>query len=315
MLAAVPAARNARPIHRGPPSNLMRASLTVPDHVEALALCGGPYSNFAAVDAFLAATAQVPQRYCLGDLGGFGPHPDRTLDRIRAAGVVCVQGNYDHAVGFDERDCGCGYLDPVDRATAQVSFDYTAAHTSAHHKAWLRELPAQIRLLWRGARLLLVHGSPDEVNEFVWDSETGDGRIDAWLAREGVDGICATHSGLPWVRRTARGFWCNVGVLGRPTHDGTRRVGYALVRFPSVAARPRAELVALDYDVAPVATAIRDEGLPEAFAAALEQGVWTTCASILPAAERAIAARHGAALPASHLTDTHARDAAPAPAD
>ena len=289
--------------------------LTVPDHVETVALCGGPYSNFAAVDAFLAATAHLPHRYCLGDLGGFGPHPDRTLDRIRAAGIVCVQGNYDRAVGFDERDCGCGYLDPVDRATAQVSFDYTAAHTGAHHKAWLRALPTRIALAWRGSRLLLVHGSPDEVNEFVWDSETGDERIDAWLARERVDGICATHSGVPWLRTTRRGFWCNVGVLGRPAHDGTRRVGYALAHLPAGATAPRAELVPLDYDVAPVAAAMRSEGLPEAFARALELGVWTTCAAILPLTERAVAPRYVPADFPSPNPDSHARHIAPAQAD
>jgi predicted phosphodiesterase len=288
--------------------------LTVPDRVETIALCGGPYSNFAAVDAFLAATADLPHRYCLGDLGGFGPHPDRTVERIRAAGVVCVRGNYDHAVGFDQRDCGCGYVDPVDRATAQVSFDYTAAHTSATNKEWLRTLPTQVVLAWRGLRVLLVHGSPDEVNEFVWDSETGDTRIDAWLERERVDGICATHSGVPWIRTTARGFWCNVGVLGRPAHDGTRRVGYARVRFPAGAPVPHAELVPLDYDVAPVAAAMRAEGLPDAFARALELGVWTTCASILPPAERVIADRYRPVSPSPHPTDSHARDPAAAQA-
>ena len=289
--------------------------LTVPDHVETVALCGGPYSNFAAVDAFLAATAHLSHLYCLGDLGGFGPYPDRTVDRIRAAGIACVQGNYDYAVGCDERDCGCGYLDPVDRATAQVSFDYTAANTSAANKQWLRGLPTQIELAWRGSRLLLVHGSPDEVNEFVWDSETGDGRVDAWLAREQVDGICATHSGVPWLRTTRRGFWCNVGVLGRPAHDGTRRVGYARVHFPAGAAAPRAELVPLEYDVAPVTAAMRSEGLPEGFARALELGVWTTCAAILPPAERAVAARYAPVASPSPHPDSHARDTAPAQAD
>jgi hypothetical protein len=262
-----------------------RHVLRLPPACERIALCGGPYSNFAAVDAFLAATAGVP-RFCLGDLGGFGPHPDRTLDLVRGSGMTCVQGNYDHAVGHDERDCGCGYLDPEDRRTAQVSFDYTASRTSAHHKAWLRTLPPQLLVEWRDARLLLVHGSPDSVNAFVWESATDDATIDAWLARERVDGICATHSGLPWIRRTARGFWCNVGVIGRPAHERSRRVGYALVDFPAPARTPRPALVPLDYDAAPVAAAMRAEGLPEAFALSLETGLWTTCSAILPEAER-----------------------------
>jgi hypothetical protein len=276
---------------RQPTPAPVRPTLRLPDACERIALCGGLYSNFAAVEAFLAATAGRP-RFCLGDLGGFGPHPDRTLDLVRASGMACIQGNYDRAVGFDERDCGCGYLDPEDRRTAQVSFDYTASRTSERHQAWLRELPSQLLLEWRTVRLLLVHGSPDGVNEFVWESETGDAAIDAWLARERVDGICATHSGIPWIRRTARGFWCNVGVLGRPSHERSPRVGYAQIDWVPGSRTASPMLVPLRYDVAPVAAAMRTEGLPEAFAVSLETGLWTTCAAILPAAERVPANRY-----------------------
>ncbi len=282
-----------------------------------IALCGGPYSNFAAMAAFLAATAALPQRFCLGDFGGLGPYPDRTLDLVRASNLVCLQGNYDHAVGFDERDCGCGYVDPRDREYAQIAYDYTAAHTSARHKAWLRALPDRIELRWRGANVLLCHGSPDRVNEFVWESETSDATIDAWLDRFGVAGICATHSGVPWIRTTSRGFWCNVGVLGRPPHDGSRRVGYALLDFSADATVLLPSLVDLDYDPAPVAAAMRAEGLPDAFAQSLEQGIWTTCAAILPPAERAIAPRYASPrnpIP-SPTTEHHARDAAAAQSD
>jgi hypothetical protein len=262
-----------------------RSVITLPDHCDAIALCGGPYSNFAAVEAFLATTSGLP-RFCLGDLGGPGPHPDRTIARLREAYVVCMQGNYDRAIANGERDCGCGYTDAVDREHAQVSYDYTAARTSDANKAWLRALPEHILIEWRGKRILLVHGSPDSVNDFVWESETDDGRIDAWLAAENVHAICATHSGLPWMRATSRGLWCNVGVLGRPAHDATARVAYALLHFARDARTLIACVVPLVYDVASVAAAIRAEGLPEAFAQALECGMWTTCANILPPGER-----------------------------
>lgn len=295
----------------------MKRIVDIPDACETIALCGGPYSNFAAVEAFLAATARIAQRFCLGDIGGFGPHPDRTLDIVRGSDLVCLRGNYDYAVGFGERDCGCGYVDPRDREYAQISYDYTAAHTSARHKGWLRDLPEAIELRWRGAKLLLCHGSPDRVSEFVWESETGDEAIDTWLGRYEVDGICATHSGLPWTRTTARGFWCNVGVLGRPAHDGTSRVGYAAVHFPVDAGAPIPALIALEYDPAPVAAAMRAEGLPEAFAQSLERGVWTTCAAILPPAERRVANRYPSP-PATSPTPQrvpHARHAATAQGD
>ena len=124
--------------------------------------------------------------------------------------------------------------------------------------------------------------------------------------------ICATHSGLPWVRNTSRGLWCNVGVLGRPANDGTSRVAYGLLHFASDARTLVACVVPLVYDVAPVAAAIRAEGLPEAFAKALECGLWTTCANILPPAERNPVNRYALRTAASRLRSLDARDTAAA---
>ena len=270
--------------------------IQLPDSCEHIALCGGPYSNFAAVDAFLSATANIPYRFCLGDLGGFGPQPNRTLDLLRKANVICIQGNYDHAVGFGLRNCGCGYSDPRDRQFAQLSYDYTYAHTSEEHRQWLRELPELIILEWRDRQILLCHGSPDVVNEFVWDTETDNAQIQDFLARHQVNGICATHTGLPWIRTVKRlvgkdGFWFNVGVLGRPAHEGKPHVYYGRLHFPGMATAPMPELVPLTYNVNSVITAMQLEGLPQEFIESLERGVWTTCAEILPAAEKSVQIR------------------------
>ncbi|MEM7063717.1 MAG: metallophosphoesterase [Cyanobacteria bacterium P01_B01_bin.77] len=263
--------------------------IRLPDTCNQVALCGGPYSNFAAVDAFLSATAGIAYRFCLGDMGGFGPQPDRTLELLQQAQVICLQGNYDRAVGLGLHDCGCGYSDPRDRKFAQISYDYTYAHTAAPHRQWLQQLPGQLILEWRNCQILLCHGSPDTVNEFIWKTETDDAQIQDFLTRHQVDGICATHTGLPWIGKvhSPDGFWFNIGVLGRPAHEGKRHVYYGHLNFPRSAQRPIPELRPLTYDVASVTQAMRSEGLPKEFIESLEQGIWTTCSEILPAAERA----------------------------
>jgi len=265
--------------------------LEISQTCDRIGLCGGPYSNFGAVAAFLDATAEVDYRFCLGDIGGFGPLPDRTLDQLRQANVICLQGNYDQAIGDGERDCGCGYTDPRDREFAQISYDYTYVHTAEHHRQWLRTLPQLIRLRWRDRRLLLCHGSPEVVNEFVWESDTADSWIEKWLERAEVDGIFATHTGIPWLRTVRNGFWCNVGVLGRPAHEGQPYVYFAQVDFPAGAAAPVPQIRPLSYDPAPVVAAMAAAGLPVEFQESLLTGVWTTCAEILPEAERQVRSR------------------------
>ncbi|MEL7085462.1 MAG: metallophosphoesterase [Cyanobacteria bacterium J06597_1] len=277
------------------PESLTKQVVTVPDSVTSIALCGGPYSNFVAVEQFLQETADVGHRFCLGDMGGFGAFPDRSIGLLKDSGVIALQGNYDYSVGYGERDCGCGYTDARDRQFAQISYDYTLANTSADNREWLKSLPQLIELRWRSRRLLLCHGSPDLVNEFVWETEAGDAQIERWLTEFDVQGICATHSGLPWARQVSRGFWCNVGVLGRPPHDGQPHVYYARLDFPATADAPVPQLVPMTYDTDAAISAMRSEGLPEEFCDSLQSGIWTTCAEILPPQEREVRPRWAAA--------------------
>ena len=62
-----------------------------------IAVFGGVYSNYRALAATLedAGRRDVDGVFCLGDLGGFGPHPDRVYPLLRDAGVQVVRGNYD----------------------------------------------------------------------------------------------------------------------------------------------------------------------------------------------------------------------------
>src|SRR5512134_3609634 len=112
-----------------------------------LAVFGGVYSNHLALRAVLddIAGRGADATWCLGDLGGFGPHPDRSAEILRASGVPMLRGNYDDAIGHDRADCACGYTDPRDNAFAQRSYDYTVRRTGADAKHWMRDLPEQQR--------------------------------------------------------------------------------------------------------------------------------------------------------------------------
>ncbi|TMQ70786.1 MAG: metallophosphoesterase family protein, partial [Candidatus Eisenbacteria bacterium] len=92
-----------------------------------IAAFGGVYSNHLALEAVLDDLAlRAPDHaWCLGDLGGFGPDPDRSIALLAASGVPTLRGNYDDSIGNDRDDCACGYSDPRDNHFAQISFDYT----------------------------------------------------------------------------------------------------------------------------------------------------------------------------------------------
>jgi predicted phosphodiesterase len=251
-----------------------------------IAVFGGVYSNYLALGAALedARRRGAEAAYCLGDLGAFGPHPDRVFPLLRGHGVLCLQGNYDHSIGHELDDCRCGYTDPRDNHFARLSYDYTLRHTCPAHRAWLRELPAQRRVRLGRYRVLMCHGSPRRVNEFLWESTTPTHFLEHLAAEHDADVLLATHTGIKWHRRLAGGrHFVNAGVLGRPENDGRTEVWYALLE-----ARPdlAVEFVPVTYDHERLAREMREERLPEEFVQTVLTGWWTTCLEVLPAKER-----------------------------
>jgi predicted phosphodiesterase len=251
-----------------------------------LAAFGGVYSNHRALEAALAdgAARGADLVFCLGDLGGFGPHPDRAATMLRAAGVPMLRGNYDDAIGHGQEDCGCGYSDARDQRFAQLSYDYTAARTSEEHRAWMRALPETFRFESGGRRVLLCHGSPRRVNEFLWESACSDAFLEWMCDAHGADVIVCAHSGLPWHRALPSGrHVINAGAIGRPANDGRTDVWYAGIELGttvSVEWRPVA------YDHEGLAREMEGEALPAEFVETIRTGWWTTCLENLPFRER-----------------------------
>jgi pyruvate-formate lyase-activating enzyme/predicted phosphodiesterase len=250
-----------------------------------IAAFGGPYANPFALEAVLAdARARSCERiFCLGDLGGFGAECDAIWPLLVEAGVGCIAGNYDVAIGRGDPDCGCGYADERDNHYAQIIYDYTLAHTTAEFAAWMGGLPREHREELGGLDVHMVHGSPLAINDFLWES-LDDDELGIRSDASGADVLLCTHTGIPWQRRVGGTLIVNVGVVGRPANDGRRETWYAVLDLDY--GRARAQLVPVAYDWRAQADSMRAAGLPEAFVETIETGWWTTCLEVVPPRER-----------------------------
>lgn len=260
--------------------------------MEKIALIGGIYSNYLALQETISDAKKrgVDAIFCLGDLGAFGPHPDRVFPILHENDVQVVQGNYDNSIGNNLQDCQCGYTDPRDNFFAKISYDYTYANTSEENKRWMKVLPPEIRLQMGGYRVLLCHGSPRQMNEFLWQSTTPTHFLEKICRDYAADIVVATHTGIHWQRELANDkHFANVGVIGRPENNGETHVGYMLLTVKSNGAatvKPEFTYVPIEYDYQRLAKEMREEKLPEEFVDTVLSGWWTTCLEILPAKER-----------------------------
>ena len=252
-----------------------------------VAVFGGVYSNHLALRALLdeARRRGAEAVYCLGDLGGFGPNPEKVRPLLERGGVRTIQGNYEQSLAAGAEDCNCGYTDPRDNHFAALSYAYTAARCSDEFKRWMGRLPGRRRIRVGRRELLLVHGSPRRVNEFLFESTAPAPFLERLLEEQRCDGFLCAHSGMHWHRRLpGGGDAINVGVIGRPANDGRCCVWWCLLEDRD--GELSVELLPLDYDHEALAREMREERLPEEFVETVLSGWWTTCLEILPARER-----------------------------
>jgi len=234
-----------------------------------IAILSDIHGNLPALEAVLAdvESQQIDSMYCLGDLVGYGASPNEVVAKIRALNIPTVMGNYDDGVGFDRDECGCAYTDPVQKALGDRSLAWTKAHTTAENKATLRMFSSEIRIDAEGTRLLLVHGSPRKMNEYLFEDRPLSS-FQRLAASSNADIIVFGHTHKPYIKDVDGVWFVNAGSIGKPK-DGDWHACYVIL---TPGRTPPAEFRRVVYDVAAAARAIRESDLPNEFADDIERG-------------------------------------------
>lgn len=239
--------------------------------MDTLTVFGDIHANLPALEAVMADmdARSVPNRVCLGDLVGYGTWPNEVVAMIQAAQIPTIMGNYDQGVGQDSDDCGCAYKDPVSEALGKRSIAWSNAHTSPEHKAFLRTLADHLAYDLGDLRVVLVHGSPRKINEYLF-MDRPDSSLERLLDQVAADVLVCGHTHLPYHRVLPSGrHVINAGSVGKPK-DGDPRAGYVVLR---AAGRDfHAEFIRVPYAVERAAQAIEATEMPHQYAQMLRDG-------------------------------------------
>ncbi|MDH3594490.1 MAG: metallophosphatase family protein [Rhodospirillales bacterium] len=254
---------------------------------EPVLVFGGPYGNLQATRALLDEAARrgiAPSRLlCTGDVVAYCADPQATVDLIREAGIAVVMGNCEESLGSGTEDCGCGFAagSSCDLLSAQW-FAYAGRTLDDGAKAWMQGLPRRIAFTLAGRRLAAIHGGVERINRYVFPATPAADKA-AEIARAGAEGVIGGHCGLPFTEIVEGRLWHNAGAIGLPANDGTPRVWYSTLS-PSDDGIAFAHH-ALAYDHETAAAAMRDRGLPAAYAESLGTGLWPAD-DVMPEADR-----------------------------
>ena len=114
-----------------------------------------------------SALGDVDAVWQLGDVVGYGPHPDEVVARLREIGATGVRGNHDAAV---LGSLGVEWFNPA----ARRAVEWTARRIFPETRAWLADLPERAEL----GEMTLVHGSPrDPTWEYITTTPTAQANL------------------------------------------------------------------------------------------------------------------------------------------
>ncbi len=225
------------------------------------------HANLQALQAVLADVERrgVDEVWNVGDLVGFGGSPREVLDLLRQKGVRSILGN------LDEKTMELGPQTEDPRSPHYVkhrTFHWTYAQLRPEDREYLRSLPREARLEVLGRRILLVHGSPESIDEYIQPG-TPEERLRELAGRYPADVIVAGHAHQPFVHKVGGTLFVNTGSVGRPEGAGGRAC-YALLTVKPEAIRARH--VECPYDLPGALDAISRAGLPGEYARMIATG-------------------------------------------
>lgn len=248
-----------------------------------IALFSDIHANLPALEAFFKDVERrnTDAIYCLGDLVGYNVWPNEVIDEIRRRGIPTIAGNYDFGIGRSSDECGCAYKSDEEKAMGKVSISYTNEAVKDEQRAYLRTLPAHIQLEYQlnedKLNLLLVHGSPRKVNEYLFEDREEKSMIRI-MEQANADIMCFGHTHQPYHRILNSGtegndyfrHAINIGSVGKPK-DKDPRGGYVILTInpdSTVADRDslEVEFIRFEYDVEKAAQAIESSPLPNEYA-------------------------------------------------
>ena len=243
--------------------------------VDLITLFGDIHGNLPALEAVFQdiEARRLTNLYCLGDLVGYGTFPNEVVTFIRERHIATLMGNYDQGVGNNSDDCGCAYKVEIDRKRGELSIAWSNAHTTDDNKAYLRALPAHIPVQLGDLQVLLVHGSPRKVNEYMFEDRP-DAYFERILDAAKVDVIVCGHTHLPYHKILPSGRQIiNTGSVGKPK-DHDPRAGYVVL---SASGRDlKVDFIRVPYDIERTAQAIEATpeigGMPHPYAQMLREG-------------------------------------------
>jgi predicted phosphodiesterase len=158
---------------------------------------------------------------------------------------------------------------------AETGIEYAYHIIEEENRIYLLTLPSHIKLEFKlngqKINLLMVHGSPRKVDEYVLEN-TESKYVSELMNEADANILCVGHSHLPYHRIISQDLQViNIGSVGKPK-DRNPKGCYVILTINDSAVNPiKVEFIRFDYDIEKAAKGIEDSPLPDELAERLRK--------------------------------------------
>ncbi len=182
------------------------------------------HANLPALETVLQEAGKVNAVWCLGDVVGYGPHPNECLDLLREQpNLTCLLGNHDAAA--------IGKMSVVTfNHEARIAVEWTQSVLTNENIEFLKERPQLATI----DQVTLAHGSPRQpIFEYILDIQAATDNFDYF----DTDYCFIGHSHLPLMfQKNSRDYRCKLSV---PSANKTSHLKPRTIINPGSLGQPR----------------------------------------------------------------------------
>ena len=199
-----------------------------------IALFSDIHANLPALEACLKNIEEqkADAIYCLGDLVGYNIWPNEVINEIRKRGIPTIAGNYDFGIGRTSDDCGCAYKEEHEKEMGKVSISFTNSIVREGERKYpehYEHIKVEFQLNNDRLNLLLVHGSPRRINEYLFEDREEKSMLRI-MEEADADIMCFGHTHKPYHRmlpiepaeRPHYRHAINIGSAGKPKDNNPK---------------------------------------------------------------------------------------------
>jgi putative phosphoesterase len=223
-----------------------------------IGLIADVHSNVIALEEVLSDMDELGVEKILhaGDIVGYNPYPNETIESFKKENIISVRGNHERALVTGDTS---GF-----NLYAASALEWTRKVMARENLGFISNLKDTEVITIEDTKIVMVHGSPKDPDEYVYPEDVEPG----FLSLADSDILVLGHTHIQFKKQFKEGIIVNPGSVGQP-RDQDPASAFAILDTD----KKRIELKRTEYDIEKVIEDMRKAHLPEKLALRLRDGV------------------------------------------